>query len=291
MAKKTQSQTRWVKVLVWVCVLLLSVGLFFGRQFKARGDIPKILKWLQAPLVIGQQSLKKISRTPGYLGEYFKKQTYLVSSLHQKNERITKLEIQLLEARKSEVELKKTRELLSLEAPVKKKLIFAEVYSKQSIHRFQMFQVDKGTKDKVQVGYPVISPDGVVGRVVRSGLTHAYVLPLIDPNSRLDIINERTGSRSVLVGRGVNQCEYEKKVDADVKVGDRVLTSGLLDFFPAFLPVGKVVSVDLAKDKIRKIIQVKPAVPFPTIRTVGIVRSKTFAVSKGFIKEQSEGML
>jgi rod shape-determining protein MreC len=289
MAKNEQTHTRWIKFAVWVCVLLLSLGVLFGRNYQARGDIPTPLKWVTAPFVALEKIIHKVGRTPQELSQYFRDQGELIRSVESKSKAIQELEIKLQLASETKQELIRAKKLLALAVPLQKKLVFAEVYAKRSLQGFQILSINRGTKHKLEVGFPVVAPDGVVGRIMRTGILESTVLPLLDPNSRVDVLNERTGSRAVVLGRGLRYLEYEKNIDADIKVGDRLLTSGLLGFFPPFLSVGSVKSVDLSRNKIKKIVRVEPAVPFSALRYLAVIRSKSFAVSKGFLQD-SQGV-
>ena len=242
MAKNEQPHTRWIKFAVWVCVLLLSLGILFGRDFRARGDLPLPLKWLKAPFVALEKIVRKVSKTPQTLSQYLRDQDKLLKTLDSKSKALQELEIKLQLASETEQELIRAKKLLSLAIPLQKKLVFAQVYAKRSSHGFQVLSINRGTKHKVEVGYPVVAPEGVVGRVMRTSVLDSTVLPLLDPNSRVDVLNERTGSRAVILGRGLRYLEYEKNISEDIKVGDRMLTSGLLGFFPPFLKVGFVKS-------------------------------------------------
>ena len=105
--------------------------------------------------------------------------------------------------------------------------------------------IDTGKEEGVMVGLPVLSGDGIVGRIVQTYPHYAKVMLIVDRNSGADAMVQRTRVRGILVGKGGNRCslEYVPK-NADVEVGDLVLASGLGGIYPAGQVFGRVTHVD-----------------------------------------------
>jgi rod shape-determining protein MreC len=105
--------------------------------------------------------------------------------------------------------------------------------------------VDKGKSEGVTVGLPVLSGDGIVGRIVETYPHYAKVMLIVDRNSGADAMVQRTRVRGILQGKGGNRCslEYVPK-NVDVEVGDLVLASGLGGIYPAGQVFGRVTHVD-----------------------------------------------
>jgi rod shape-determining protein MreC len=105
--------------------------------------------------------------------------------------------------------------------------------------------IDTGKSEGVTVGLPVLSGDGIVGRIVQTYPHYAKVMLIVDRNSGADAMVQRTRVRGILVGKGGNRCslEYVPK-NADVEVGDLVLASGLGGIYPAGQVFGRVTHVD-----------------------------------------------
>ena len=105
--------------------------------------------------------------------------------------------------------------------------------------------IDTGKEEGVTVGLPVLSGDGIVGRIVQAYPHYAKVMLIVDRNSGADAMVQRTRVRGILQGKGGNRCslEYVPK-NADVEVGDLVLASGLGGISPAGQVFGRVTHVD-----------------------------------------------
>lgn len=105
--------------------------------------------------------------------------------------------------------------------------------------------VNLGAKQGIEVGQPVIDANGVMGQVVEVLAGTAVVMLLTDPTHAIPVVDERSGVRTIAYGSGtIDRLELPNvPISADVKVGDRLLTSGLGGRFPAGFPVGEIHSI------------------------------------------------
>lgn len=135
--------------------------------------------------------------------------------------------------------------------------------------------LDKGTGNGISKGMPVITPDGLVGRVIEASEGNSVVRLLVDRASRVPVIISRSRSRAILEGENSGTCRL-KFVDRteDIIQGDIVITSGLADVFPRGIQVGKV-SVILKKNYgLYQYAQVVPSVPMSRLEDVIILTGK-----------------
>jgi len=127
--------------------------------------------------------------------------------------------------------------------------------------------LNAGGEDGVRKGEAVVNGDGLVGRVVEAGNRSSRVLLLTDLNSRVPVVLEKSRVRAVLEGDNSNVLRLSFLSDFDeVKVDDRVMTSGHGGIFPAGIPVGAVVAVE--GDSVR----VAPLVAFGKLEFVQVLR-------------------
>jgi rod shape-determining protein MreC len=106
--------------------------------------------------------------------------------------------------------------------------------------------MDKGSKHNVSLGLPVIDSSGVVGQVTRVFPFTSEVTLLTDKEQAIPVQVLRNGLRSVAYGRGQTGTLDLKFVapNADIQVGDVLITSGLDGVYPAGLAVAKVSKVE-----------------------------------------------
>jgi len=102
--------------------------------------------------------------------------------------------------------------------------------------------INAGRDQNVRIGHPVLSGDGIVGRVVDTGSAAARVLLLTDLNSRIPVLVGRNDVRAVLSGdNGANPKLAYLPAGAAVAAGDYVVTSGIGGLFPRGLKIGVVI--------------------------------------------------
>lgn len=143
--------------------------------------------------------------------------------------------------------------------------------------RVVRLRIDRGGTD-VEPGMPVISSQGLVGRIQDVYGAHADVLLTTDPRSKLEVVVKRTGGVGILTGTGAADryaCRIEwlerstdPTVDVTVKEGDEIFTSGLGGAFPAGIKVGTVRTVSTKDYGMFQEVEVAPAVSFSRLRAV-----------------------
>ncbi len=111
--------------------------------------------------------------------------------------------------------------------------------------------INAGSGQNIKTGFPVVSADGLVGRVVETGQSSARVLLSTDLNSRIPVVVGEKGVRGVLAGdNGSVPRLVFLPPDAKISIGDDVATSGTGGFFPRGLRIGKVTG-DLAAPRVK----------------------------------------
>lgn len=104
--------------------------------------------------------------------------------------------------------------------------------------------VNVGKDENVQRNWPVVNELGLVGRIITVGKSSSRVLLLTDLNSRVPVRVSRSGMLGILEGRNSEAMKLNfLSADAEIRVGDRIITSGHGSMFPPDLPIGEVTSV------------------------------------------------
>lgn len=105
--------------------------------------------------------------------------------------------------------------------------------------------LDRGSDEGVIEGQPVVDDQGVVGQVTRVAADYAEVTLLTDRNQSIPAQVVRNGLRTVVFGTGDGRLEMRyMSSNADVQVGDWIVTSGIDGIYPRGLRVGKVESLE-----------------------------------------------
>ena len=137
------------------------------------------------------------------------------------------------------------REILSLNESSINQNISAAVISRKTGSWWRQIILNKGSKDGVEIGSPVIGPGGLLGRINNTSLFTSSVTLLTSPESKLGVWVDRIQINGLLVGLGNDYPSlilYSK--DADIKVGDFISSSPASTLLPPNIPIGIVQSVD-----------------------------------------------
>ncbi len=133
--------------------------------------------------------------------------------------------------------------------------------------------IDRGQVDGIKVGWAVVNPLGAVGKIVEVGRSTSKVVLVADPNFAVAALVQRTRESGLLTGTLQGVCRLQYLTDnADVKVGDKVITSKLSSAFPEGILIGMVIDVQAAVNSHTVECLVDPAVDMSQIEEVIIIK-------------------
>ena len=138
------------------------------------------------------------------------------------------------------------------------------------------FTLDRGDGAEIAVGMPVLTAGGIVGRVTEVGATFCRVSTILSYDSSVGAYVERSGEVGIVCGdftRGQSgECLLRYlPFDADVEVGDRILSSGLGSVYPRGLVIGEVTEVTGDAYDHTKVAVVRPAADLAGLSRVMIL--------------------
>jgi rod shape-determining protein MreC len=181
--------------------------------------------------------------------------------------------VRLQKLQNLERENTRLRELLGSSFRLTERVLVAELLSIDLDPFSQQVVLNKGLRDGVFSGQPVLDAHGVMGQVTEVTPYSSRAMLLTDPSHGLPVQINRNGLRAVAIGRGMGeplQLEHLAH-NADVRVGDVLVTSGLGGRFPVGYPVGTVIAIHFPQGKAFAEIAVKPAAELDTSREVLLV--------------------
>ncbi len=149
--------------------------------------------------------------------------------------------------------------LLEYEEETERKAVVATVIARDATQWSKMIFINRGTQDGIHENLAVVTDAGVIGHVIHSTVNSSKVLLVTDSRSAVDSLFQDSRIPGVVVGKGEEECDMEfVPITADVKAGDKVISSGLGGVFPKGLVVGKVVKVTKKKQRLFQDITIKP---------------------------------
>ena len=225
-------------VLVVLSVVLMVVDARF-----------QVLHPLRSQVGVITEPAYRIARMPLTLWEAATQQFTSRSELAAENEKL-KAEALLMQGRLQKLatlteQNVRLRELLNSAALVDERVLVTELIGVDPNPFTHRILIDKGEKDGVFIGQPVLDARGLMGQVVEVMPYTARVLLLTDTNHSIPVQVNRNGLRAIAAGGGnPERLELRHVADtADIKEGDLLVSSGMGQRFPAGYPVATVSDV------------------------------------------------
>lgn len=254
-----------------LCILLIGVTSFKdGILDPLRTGVGYLL----VPLQTGVNALGK-----GIYTEY-RDYTHLKSALAE-NERLKEEVAQLIEEnnrlQSGQFELNRLRELYQLDQTyMQYDKIGARIIAKDSGDWFQVFRVNKGSADGVEVDNNVIAGGGLVGIVTDVGANYATVRSIIDDSSRVSAMAMQSGDRCIVAGDLTLFEEGRLRItnitkNGDVKEGDQIITSNISSKFLPGILIGYAADVTMDSERLTKSGYLIPVADFDNLQEVLII--------------------
>ncbi len=235
------SRYRNITVLLVVIVAQL---LLIAYQVKSNKDIPLMRVWAVTAVTPVEQALEVVrSHTWGFVEDYF-----VLLGVKGQNDKLKhengdlKLENQYL---KSELNTADRAQALSVfQAHSQSKTVAARVIGNGTGANSKVVFVDRGSASGVESGMAVVTPDGIVGKVVDAYPTAALIMLITDPTFAAGVVSQKNHVRGTLKGQGHSEClvDYVQNEER-VEPGEMFFTSGDDRIFPRGFPVGQVSAV------------------------------------------------
>jgi len=231
------------------CYAILSVVLmFYDRrgQEQGRGWLDTARYGLQAAIYPLQLAVNSPSAAWRWLEESFTTRETLRAEVDQLREDLRIQKLVTLRQAALEQENARLRGLNALLPNVIDKRLVGEVINAEYTQLRQRLLVNRGGTHGVFKGQPVVTGDGVLGQVFRTGPFSSEIILITDAEHGLPVQVVRSGVRTTALGTGFSTSLELPFVphNYDVKVGDLLVTSGLDQKFPFGLPVARVTKVE-----------------------------------------------
>ncbi len=243
-----------------------------GGEVIVRGVVSTVSRPIQKGFLTLYSVFDRVWSNYIYLVGIREENRFLHETLHRLMEENNRLREELLLAERLK-EILRYRNVLGIDS------LAAEVTGYSSFGAagwMRTATLDKGSRDGIRVDMAVVSPRGVVGRIIEVTSTTSTVLLITDPRSSIDAIVQRTRTKGLVEGTGSRtlRLKYIRQLD-DVRPGDVLVTAGLSGIFPKGLEVGRITRVEKGEDNFFKYIEVEPTAPLDSLEEVLIIKELT----------------
>ncbi len=174
------------------------------------------------------------------------------STLQEQNETLRTqnniLRAQLQKSTFTEAENIRLRNLLKSSKRVGERILIAELLSVNLDPYRQQVVINKGLSERdIFVGQPILDADGIMGQIVHVNPVTSTAILITDPSHALPVQSLRNGIRAIAVGKGASGLLELINLpnNTDIKVGDKLVTSGMGCVFPAGYPAAEVIKVNI----------------------------------------------
>lgn len=260
------------RLAVVIAVVLLLGFLLLPAQtqgvFQQLGDpIGWLVSWPLRAAAGVQEGIANLWR--GYVA---------LQGLEEENRQLRK-EIEHLQGQNSQLReaaaaTERLTALLEFKAQAAPTMVAAQVIGRDTGNWYRALILNKGESDGIRPDMGVITPGGVVGRVVKVTAATSVVLLVTDPNNAIAGLIQRTRDEGIVEGttEGLARLKYIPLL-SNVRNGDRVVTSGLVGGFPRGLAIGTITKIDKEEGALFQSAELAPDVDATRVEEVLVIQS------------------
>ena len=251
--------------LVAACLLLLTL------QMRGYGEVARdVFAVVTTPI---QTGLAKASRATFGLWATYLDWKNVRAENRRLREEVQELRVQGLRVVETDDENRRLRRLLALQEHLPLTTLSGEIIAREWGGWIRSLTVNRGRGDNVPRLTAVISPNGLIGRVVEVRPGASIVQVLTDPTSTVGAHVLRTRTPGIVEGdpRGTLRFKFMARDGASIQGGDVLVTAGQGGLFPRGIPIGTVRSIDNRGAALFHYAELTPAVDFARVDEVLLV--------------------
>ena len=265
---------RWQSSKVWLFIIsLVSCG--FLILLSSVGFLAPIENLAELPLLWMNGFLNQIAISSSEGITDFAQLRDLRARNAALEEALARFQTELVELREIENDYKRLTELLDYrDSRTAQQFLTADVIGVDQSGQRRSIVINRGSRDGVANGMPVVTGQGLVGRVVNVASTFSRVLLITDPTSAVSVRVQNSRVEGSIIGQLSGSLLLTFiPLDADLNEGDLIITSGVGGNFPADIAIGQVTSVRQFQFELFQEGQVRSLIDFDTLEFVLVITS------------------
>ncbi len=256
-----------------IVLLLVLVTVTAGENSK----LSVVRNIITVPLSPLQKGIVAIGDKIKDTVNFFRDSRTAIAENEELREQVRQMESELDKVYRLQKENENLKKLLSFKEQFTQETVGCNIISKDSGILFEIFTIDRGSKDGISVNDPVLNADGLVGRVSRVDLLSSKVVSIIDTESSVSARLSKSRDLVILRGdaelrtEGLCRLDYVPP-DVEISVGDKVETSGMSSLYPKGVIIGEIVQVIKNEGQFDYHAIIKPAVDFKRLEEVVVIK-------------------
>ena len=268
---------KWLRNLLVAAVLLIVFLALAVNTVQPRENLTILEKGLRIAASPFQYGFKAIDDGVGGFFSYFTEKEALQQENDALKKEVSQLHSQLAQMDEISMENIRLKELLSYKTEMagQYNLQLAEIIAENNNNLQHTITLNKGSNDGIATGMTVLNHSGLIGRITAVLPESSEVMLLPDRESA---VGARVWSTreviGVVEGDGTDSSNLQMihlPHDADLYVGDDIVTSGLDDVFPGGIHIGEVTAIEYSTNGLTKTAYIKPYVNFSRLEEVFIL--------------------
>lgn len=266
------------KIIAIIAIIIAAAGLFLGGQNLNASALESVVGFVVTPF---QDLTTGIGSWVESTAASAKERTQLAEENTALREDLARLQEETRRLAEYEKENANLSALLKVAQKYPEyKSTGTKIIAKNPGVWYDTFTIDKGTNDEVSANMVLVAPEGVVGRVLESGSTYSKAQSILDSRSSVPAMSLRTGDLGVVKGDyalmadGLCMMEYID-AEAQIVVGDEIVTSQLSDIYPQGLSIGRVAAIETDANGLTKYAVIEPFVDLKHLGTLLVIDKNT----------------
>lgn len=261
----------------WVLLAVAAIFLILMHFSPGtRTEITTAEKLLRESFTPLQKGLDELKRGLSSVSTGLENKQELARQLKQTKEQNDKLSLENQQLREYKAEAQRLKTLLDYKQANQEQydLVVARVIGRQPNNWFKIITLDKGSTDGISQGMPVISADGLVGRVSNVSYNSSQVTLITDREMAVGAIVQNTReTQGIIEGMGESDTLRMINIPYYSKINqyERVVCSGLSQFYPKGILIGYVQSVEKEANGLLLSAVITPAVAFDKLEEVMVI--------------------
>ncbi|SMB92156.1 rod shape-determining protein MreC [Desulfonispora thiosulfatigenes DSM 11270] len=274
MSRKRKKSYIFIIVCIVLFVVFLNIARLTGAERDSLSSVEKGIKYVAAPIQNGAtsiiQSIKDFFGVFEEVDSLRKENASLKGQISRKNNQINTL-------KDYQIENVRLRNFLEYKENHSQdfNVATAKVIARNPGNWYKTITINLGAEDGILKNMPIITPDGLVGRVISVAPKTSDVLLILDQEGAVGAkIWETRDIPGVVEGSGDGSSLLSMIYlphDADIKIGHTIVTSGLGEIFPQGLRIGTIIEVQNDESGLMKKAKIKPFANFSRLEEVLVI--------------------
>lgn len=276
MLARTQSEMKQRAPWLFIGLLVLNLVLV-GVDSNRRGGGGAVRGFLQAVVSPVQNLFSAIGAKGTGFFRNIGDMRRASAENEQLRQRVTQLETEANQVSATKAENERLKALLDFKKNSQYQAVTAQVISRDPTAWFNAVVINAGSSSGIEVGMPVVTPDGIVGRVVATSPWTSQVMLITDERAaagavvgQLDTSNALGAIRGLGSDKGLVEMRYVSGLE-EVKVGDVVMTTGQDKIYPPGLKIGEVIGVVQGSANMPHTIHIKPGARINSLSELAVL--------------------